>query len=421
MQPSPHQPPPGARLVEHHAHILWHGQAMDRVDLSEVTSADQALERIAQRRAERDGPVIAAGARPEAWSPPTWPTLRQLDDACGDRPCLIWCFDHHSVMVNTAALLVVGISAATPDPAGGLIHRDDAGNPTGLLAEAAATRFRDWDAREPGAARRHLSLALADFRAHGFAEIHDMLATPALIEALASLPGDAPRATVYVPLDDLHRVAASRAEWESDRLVLGGGKVFVDGTLNSRTAWMLHPYADGFAGHPRGVALMTPGELEDAVRRCDALGVPLAAHAIGDGAVRAVLDAVEAVRPRTRGFRVEHAEVIDEVDVPRFARLGVAASVQPCHLLYDIEALHRAVPRRLGRVLPLRELVESGCEPGELLLFGSDAPIVRPDPGDSLQAAIERRRPDMPAAAAIGPGQALTSRECLAAFGMGKL
>ncbi|MEL7484376.1 MAG: amidohydrolase family protein, partial [Planctomycetota bacterium] len=138
---------------------------------------------------------------------------------------------------------------------------------------------------------------------------------------------------------------------------------------------------------------------------------------LGDGAVCAVLDAVERVRPPRWMVRIEHAEVIDAADVPRFAELGVIASVQPCHLLVDIEALGRALPDRVDRVLPLRELIDSGLEPGQTLLFGSDAPIVRPDPEDSIRAAVHRSRPD---SVAIAPDQAISESEAWSCFDAGR-
>jgi predicted amidohydrolase YtcJ len=165
--------------------------------------------------------------------------------------------------------------------------------------------------------------------------------------------------------------------------------------------------------------------MDDAVRRADAVGLPLAVHAIGDFAVRATLDSFERVRPAALGQRIEHAEIIDAADVPRFAALGVTCSVQPCHLLADVEALYKYVPHRLNRVLPLRELLDSGLIPGHVgldgragLVFGSDVPIVRAEPQDSIQAAVHRRRAGAPEHAMIAPRQALSEREAWACFGI---
>lgn len=440
-------PPDGVRLREAHAHIAQHGLSLSMVGLDSCRSGAEILERIAARCAhdvgggEADRPLLAGGARPEAWIVRTgddaggWPALAALDGVTGERPCCVWCFDYHALMANSAALRVAGVDASTPDTPGAIIGRDGTGRFTGVVYEHAAIRV--WDAVIGGDGlhdRRLLVDAVRSLAGHGFAEVHDLKAQPWLGPELCALDrgvGDAfadglPIDVVLWPLvADLAGVAASRDAWETDRVRLGGGKIFVDGTLNSRTAWMLHPYADaearGQPGKPRGMAMMSPDQIEDAVRRCDGLGVPMAAHAIGDAAVRAVLDAIETVRPKTPGFRIEHAELIDEADVGRFAELGVVCSVQPCHLLYDIEALRRAVPDRLDRVLPLRSLIEAGCEPGTGphggLIFGSDTPIVRPDPGDSVQAAVARRRVGMGADEAIGLGEGIPEGEAWACFG----
>jgi len=369
--------------------------------------------------------VLGDKARPEGWKPDArgraWPSLSDFDRATVGTLAACWCFDYHQIFANSAALARAGIGPDTPDPEGGRIERDADGRPTGVLLERAALQL--WHALpEPSEDEREplLRAACADLEhEHGFAEVHDLKAPPWLGEALARLDANGELGGVYhlwALLPDLELLHASREAWAGEHVRLAGGKIFVDGTLNSRTAWMLEPYADGPEAHPSGMAMMRPAEVEEAVGRCDALGLPLAAHAIGDAAVRAVLDAIERVRPRTPGFRIEHAELIDPADVARFAQLGVTASVQPCHLLPDMEALRRGVPDRLHRVLPIRELLDSGAK----VVFGSDTPIVRPNPGDSIRAAVERRREGMGEAEAIGLEQAISEEEawtCFAAEG----
>lgn len=380
-------------LREAHAHVAQHGRAMSMVELSSARSRDEMLVLLAERTGVMDandqpGWVLAHGARPESWDEPAWPSLDELDQATGDRPCLAWCFDYHALVVNAAAMTAIGINADTPDPDGGIIDRDPAGQPSGLLLEAAAAyAWSRVPEPTPAERKKHVLDALTDLARHGFTEVHDLKSQTWLGALLAELDDEGAMpcdVRLYPLVEDLPEVHQGRGAWERDSIRLAGGKIFTDGTLNSRTAWMLSPYADPIPGRPTGTPMMSPGRIEDAVRACDALGLPIAAHAIGDGAVRAVLDAIERVRPGAPLQRIEHAELIDEADIPRFAQLGVVCSVQPCHLLTDIEALSRLLPHRLDRVLPLRELIDSGCEPGALLWFGSDTPIVRPDPGDSV-------------------------------------
>ena len=413
-----------------HLHLYQYARSLEMLDLSSCGSAGEMLDSVAQAyRGCTGGLLIADKARPEAFEPSGWPCLADLDSATGGDVLFCgWCFDYHALMANSAALLHTGINADEPDPEGGIVGRNADGSLNGVLYEKAAMRL--WASLpDPDRARAGelIERGIDALRGLGIACVHDLKAQPWLGGVLASLDErgvlDGFSIRLWPLLEDLDAVLGTRKQWERDSIRLGGAKVFVDGTLNSRTAWMLHDYADVGAdvgadgGHPRGMVMMSPGQIRDAVRRCDELGVPLAAHAIGDAAVRAVLDAIEEVRPQTPGFRIEHAELVDESDVGRFAVLGVICSVQPCHLLYDMEALRRGVPGRLDRVLPLRSLIDAGCEPGGLLLFGSDAPIVRPDPGDSLRGAVERRRAGMEAGEAIGLGQAIADDEAMACFG----
>lgn len=423
---------PRGGLREAHAHVPMLGRAMSMLALRGCGSREECLE-LVRREAARGGVpgapgawVLGHGARVESWSEPRWPSLAELDDATAGRACYLMSFDHHAVLANSAALRAAGVRSDEPDPAGGVFVRDDAGRLTGLLLEAAA--WRVWNAApEPSAGERreHVRAGCRHLAALGFVEAHDLLSPAWLGPELAALAdaGELPlRVGLFVPLDEVGAAVESAQVWQRAGVRLLGGKVFADGTLNSRTAWMLSDFRDPVPGKPRGVAMKTVAELTDAVRRTRALGLELAVHAIGDGAVRAVLDAVEEAggagsAADGRHVRIEHAEIIDERDVGRFAELGVVASVQPCHLLADVEALVRFVPQRLERVLPLRELIASGLEPGRTLIFGSDVPIVRAEPGDSIRAAVHRRREGAPESAAIAPGQAISEAEAWRCFG----
>ncbi|MBX3364852.1 MAG: amidohydrolase family protein [Phycisphaeraceae bacterium] len=412
--------PAKGNLREAHVHLLALGLSQTFVDLSRCTSGEEMLDAMARARPTASGWVVGTGARPAAWREPEWPTLTRFDEAMGGRPAVAWCFDYHALMAGSAAMAAAGITPESADPPGGVIVRDRGGKLRGVLLERAA--YLAWSAvPEPTVTERSgmVLQALELLRRLGYVEAHDLLSEPWLGCVLAELDdaGTLPLDVRLFPrIEDAESIVKGRTAWERERVQLGGVKIFADGTLNSRTAWMLAPFADAMPEHPRGTPMLSASQLVEAVSRADALSLPLATHAIGDAAVRAVLDAIEQVRPSTQGFRIEHAEVIDEADVPRFARLGVICSVQPCHLLADIEALERSLPHRLDRVLPLRELVDSGCAPGEGLIFGSDAPIVRADPGDSILAATLRGRSG--GGMRIAPEQAISSAEAWACFGV---
>lgn len=363
--------------------------------------------------------------------------MHELDGACSDIPCFIAGFDHHSAACNTRAFSLLGYDHHSPDPVGGTIVRDSTGAPTGLLLESAYTRARE---RLPQPTRHEAKTLIAAACNHltslGCTEVHDLLAQEWLGPVLAEM-ADANTLPlpvgIIVPMDPDQGFASfdasirSASTWQRPKVRPLGGKIFADGTLNSATAAMLTPYREPIAHSPQGQLLMDKGTLSRTMRHLASLAEAwaperptLAVHAIGDLAVRTVLDAYQDVGGLARSgiaLRIEHAEVVDAKDVPRFAELGVIASVQPCHLLYDIEVLRRQFPHRLDRVLPLREMIDAGLKPGESLIFGSDVPIVRAEPEDSILAAISRRRSNMPSSDAIASHQAITHHEALACFG----
>jgi len=406
------------------------------VRLDACTSAGECLDLLAARAATLapDEWLMAVAARVQAWEEGAWPPLAALNKASGGHPCVVMSFDLHSAMANTKALDLSGVLQSTP--AGGVVCTDNRGQPSGVLLEAAAQRAFQ-SAPEPTREqwRGLLPFALQDLARHGFTEVHDLLAPAWLGPMLAAIDrrGELPLSVrLFVPYAELGRALAERSGWTTDRVSLAGAKLFADGTLNSRTAHVLTPCADPLPDHPHGTIITDTATLQRAIEETARLGMQLAVHAIGDAAVRSVLDAAEGAlsalrsyvrhgrlgheRARAGHVRIEHCELIDEADVPRFAQLGVTASVQPCHLLADIEALRRYFPHRLQRVLPLRELIDAGLEPGRTLIFGSDVPVVRPDPEDSIHAAVYRRREGMGEGEAIAPAHAITEAEAWACF-----
>ena len=440
-------------MREHHAHIAAYGQSLALPDLADCASLAECLDRVRDAAGEvrAGGWVRFLGARVEAWPERRWPTITELDRAAAHRCCAIMSFDHHCAAANSHAMRAGGVRAGQAVPPKGVVCVDGQGEPTGLLLEHAA--YKVWEAApEPSRAevREHVLAGLNALKSLGFDEVHDLHSQDWLGPVLADLErqDELPvgRVLLYPNVAKLGAMHATRARWESDRVRLAGGKLFVDGTLNSRTALMLTPYMEPLEGLPLGQAMATAAEIGEAIALTKSLGLQLAAHAIGDGAVRMVLDAWEqgltnrgieqsrggtgtgfhsmtrSLDPLIHSLRIEHCELIDGADVARFAKLGVVCSVQPCHLLADIPVLTRQMGDRLDRVLPLRELIDSGCTPAGadgsgLLWFGSDVPIVRAEPGDSIRAAVDRRGEGMAQSEAIGWDQRITEEEAWAAFG----
>lgn len=423
-------------LREAHCHILAHGEALALPSLRDCATAAVALEEVARRCAEAPPGawVRFHSARPESWPEGQWPSLQELDEAAGGRPVVLFSLDLHSAMGSSAALAAVGLHAGQRVGEHGVVCELD-GAATGVALEEAGKAL--WDAApRPTEADllAYAAAALADFARLGYRQVHEMHMPVELPRVLRGLEREGRLAVesvlVYAPVRRLREVWQGRREWESERVALAGGKVFTDGALNSRTAHMLSDYASPRPGFPRGMVVTDDAGLDAAVAIAESVGLPLAIHAIGDAAVRSVLDAVERNRPRAAsggaagrgmaegvgGYRVEHCQFVAPEDVGRFAALGLVASVQPCHLLSDIEPTRRLLPHAEDRVLPLRDMIDSGLEPGVGLLFGSDAPVVRPDAEDSILAATNRRRAEMPEREALGPGQAISEAEAWACF-----
>lgn len=409
-------------LIEAHAHLPELGQGLGIPSLEGCTDLAGALDAIARAADGKGGDewVLAWGARIDAWREARWPTRGELARASGGRPCCVLAFDHHAACACERAMRLGGLSDDSPDPEGGVLVRDGAGRATGVLLESAA--WRVWNAApEPSGPERveHVRLACARLASLGYEGVHDLRSPAWLPEALEQLEGrgELPlRVGMYAPFEE-SRWWLERGERRRGRVELLGFKMFADGTLNSRTAWMREPYADGLAGLERGKALLGVAEIASALRVCRDAGLGLAVHAIGDAAVDCVLDGVEACAREgaARGVRIEHAEVLGEGSAARMAELGVVASVQPCHLLADVEALSRGLGHRLDRVLPLREMIDAGLAPGRGLVFGSDAPIMPADPELSVRAATGRAR--AVDGRVIGAGQAITEEEAWACFG----
>jgi len=372
-------------FADAHVHLSSVGQQLERLDLRELTK-EQILEKVgdAVRAAAPASWITGGGWDQGFFRPAVFPSASDLDAVSGDHPVVLSRIDGHSSWVNSKVLSLAGISAATKDPPGGRIVRQ-AGKPTGILideAQDALARVR------PAAAaadrERHVRAALQQYARWGLTSVHDAgtdLDTIGIYKQLLT-NGELP-VRLYVMVRGAaateHQLAAGPELDLGDHLLaVRSIKLMVDGALGSRGAELTDPYTD--APGERGLEQASDAELDSVIGRAREKGIQVNVHAIGDRAVRRVLDAFErgGVKPTDR-FRVEHASMIAPDDLPRFARLGVIASVQPVFIgEYSRWAADRVGPARVRWVLPIHDLVRSGAP----VAFGTD--FTAADTGDPL-------------------------------------
>lgn len=444
------QPSRDAGFRDAHVHLVEHGEHLEMLDLSACGSLNEAIHRLvadADRASEHDpqassqGWIRAHGYRVEGVAERRYPLRDELDQVATDRPVVVTSFDHHACSTNTAGLSIAGVLAMDSNPTGGVIERASDGSPNGVLLESAASLIWSAEPEEtPEDTSRWLLNGVADLRSNGFTEAHEMKARPpmalALKDAIQRGQLDTFKVRAYATPDVFTSVAAVLADVSA---VPVGLKLFVDGTVNSKTAWMLDPFLDPIASHPNGIGNYTVEQLAQHLRETRDWGTAqkmphgaeVAAHAIGDGAVRALLDAYDRIEAEGSGdagvdLRIEHAQFIAETDIPRFFRRTdgstrsrpIVASFQPCHLLPDMEAIDRLLGHVAQRAFAVREMIdaaiESDLDPADVIVFGSDTPIVPPSVQDNVQAAVHRRRAGLDPKRAVGSKQAVTQEEALA-------
>jgi predicted amidohydrolase YtcJ len=423
----------GRRLLpgfnDAHVHLLDGGEAYASVQLNDATSVQEFARRIGAFAAGRpSGEWLLQGNWDETkWSPATLPTREILDAVTGDHPAALWRYDGHMLVANSRALALAGITAATPDPPGGVIVRDAAGQPTGALKDAATPLLeRVIPPPTPEQRRQSLERALREAAARGVTSVQAMSMDYETIGALADLLA-AGKLTVRVyaaPLiatvEDQARLGTGRA-FGGPSLRIGALKAFADGSLGSRTAYFFEPFDD--QPENRGLLAddMQPlSKIRDWMMRADAAGLQLCTHAIGDAGIATVLDLYQDIEtahgPRDRRWRIEHAQHMAARDFDRFARLGVIASVQPYHAIDDGRwAEARIGHDRSSRTYAFRTFLDHGVR----LAFGTDWPVAPLDPMLTLYAATTRATLDGRHAGGWFPEQKLSVTEAITAYTIG--
>jgi predicted amidohydrolase YtcJ len=391
-----------------------------------LASPEACAEAVAAAAARQpEGWLLGRGWDQNLWPGGDWPTRALLDRVAPDRPVMLRRVDGHAAWVNGEALRLAGIDADTPDPEGGHIHRDPlSGEATGVLVDNAADLVRDIiPPPGPAETERRIRLAAAHCLSRGLTAVHDMGARwdrIQLYRRLAETGALGLRVVCFLD-DDPPTLAAGLAAGpqQTDDLsfVCRGVKLYADGALGSRGAWLLAPYSDAPAR--RGLQVTPRAHLEEVCRRAAAAGFQVATHAIGDAANRLVLDVYAgALGAETAGrrWRIEHAQILDVADLPRFARLGVIASMQPVHCTSDMDwAPQRLGEDRLDGAYAWRSLADTGT----VLSFGSDAPVEPVDPLPGLHAACTRTHADGTPVGGWRPQQCLSPREALRGFTLG--
>ena len=409
-----------------HIHLANGGQAKLAVDLEGAKSLVEFQSRIRARLGEyREGEwIVGRGWDHTLWRVQNFPRRADLDEVSTKHPMLFMRIDGHVAVANSLALRRAGITKKTKDPAGGVIERDAAGAPTGMLEEKAVPLVSQKVPPLSAAQRRRaIEFALAEAARFGVTSIQDNSDWEDFLvyEQLKKEGKLTARITEWLPfleplprLEQMRRQGGTSDPW----LKTGALKVLVDGSVGSRTAAMLAPYTDDPS--TSGILRVEPERLKQMAVERDKAGFQLAFHAIGDRANRVALDSFAAARdangPRDRRDRIEHAQVVAPEDFARFAELGVIASMQPVHESTDM----RWAEARVGAARSRGAYAWSSMlQRGVRIAFGTDYPVEPVNPLRGLYACVTRELPSAGPPGGWQPQEKISLEECIRAYTAG--
>jgi predicted amidohydrolase YtcJ len=388
-------------FTDSHVHVIGVGSRERNLNLEDVASITELQTAVAGAAEDATASIIAGRGWIEThWPERRFPTAADLDAVEAERPVVLIRADGHALVANTAAMEAVGITNETPDPDGGAIRRDETGAATGMIIDTAMAPFAALSPEPTREERKYLyELGAQVLAASGWTGVHDMSVNYADVDLMAELAEEgrfAIRTMVYANPEDYDAVAAAAPRIEADgRVIARGVKFYMDGALGSRGAALLAPYDD--APENSGLFLSTQPNSEAMMRAALADGVQLAVHAIGDAGNQRLLNwmetSFEAVPEADRTvadprWRVEHAQVLAPIDIPRFGEMSVIASMQPSHAIGDLHfAPSRIGLQRLEGAYAWRSLIETGA----IIAGGSDAPVERGEARIEFYAAAVRR------------------------------
>ncbi|WP_422785410.1 amidohydrolase [Qipengyuania profundimaris] len=385
-------------LIDAHAHVMGVGIGALTLDLSDTRSLDEALAKIAAFAAENEARpwILGRGWNQEQWGLGRFPTAAELDRAVSDRPVYLQRVDGHAGWANTLALQAAGVTAETKSPEGGRIERlAGSQEPSGVFVDAAE-ELMNRAIPAPRPVERDLAFAEAQKVLHrqGITAVADMGTT---IEDWQAFRRAGDRGTLTLRImsyaagpDQMELIAGSRpSPWlYDDKLRMNGVKLYLDGALGSRGAWLKQPYADDPGN--TGLPLTSPAKLRNILVRAAQGDFQPAIHAIGTAANAEALNAISEIAesfPGDRRWRIEHVQIVDPVDLPKLGQNGIIASMQPVHQISDrLMAEARLGPNRLDGAYAWNTILGLGGK----LAFGSDAPVESADPFAGMAAATTR-------------------------------
>ncbi len=413
-------------MIDAHVHVMDTGFARLTLDLSGARSLDEALLLVrGYVAAHPDRPWIeGTGWNQANWGLDRMPTAAELDRVTGGKPAYLTRVDGHAAWVNTAALAAAGVTGSTADPAGGRIERISGGRaPAGVLVDAAQDLVAG-KVPPPRPSDRDTAFGEAQlaFLAQGVTAVADMGTT---IQDWQAYRRAADKGNLRVRIvsyaggvDDMALIGGpGPSPWlYGDRLKLQGVKLYLDGALGSRGAWLKAPYADApGTGLPR----LNETQLGNLMSRAAIDNFQVAVHAIGDKANETVLDTIEQLSNTYKGdrrWRIEHAQVVDPADIARFARHGTIASMQPQHQASDrTMAEARLGPARLAGAYAWKSIAASGAP----LAFGSDTPVEPAQPFLGMAVAVSRQGADGQPVGGWQPQERVTVAQALSAYTAG--
>jgi predicted amidohydrolase YtcJ len=423
----------GQRVVpgfnDAHVHFVDGGRQLDNVQLKDATTIQEFVHRIGEKAKKvRAGEWVLGGDwDDQQWNPAVLPTKELIDPVTSNVPVFVSRYDGHMALANSVVLKLAGITAETKDPPGGSIVRDEKGNPTGALKDAAMNFVIRIIPPMTHEERLHaINRALEHARSVGVTSVQHMNPPNQDIAAYAELAAQGALTTrIYAaPMEtdwqDQARLGINRA-FGSSFLRIGAVKGYADGSLGSTTAYFFEPYVD--SPKTRGLLSDEMQPLEGMRKRligADKAGLQLCIHAIGDAAISQVLDLfsdiIRANGPRDRRLRIEHAQHMAAKDFVRFAQMNVIASMQPYHAIDDGRwAEKRIGPERIKRTYAFRTFLDRGVR----LAFGTDWNVAPLNPMHTLYAATTRATLDGKNPNGWIPEQKISLEEALTAYTTG--